>query len=205
MNGERGTTNEMQERDFDAQYYRRFYLDRETRVAEPEFYDRLAAFMAGYAGLLGLRVRSILDLGCGIGSLRKPLLRRFPRATYLGVETSAYACEKFGWELASIVDYRSDPVDLVICHDVLQYLPKGDAKSALARFAELTRGALYFSVLTTEDWEENCDQSRTDADVYLRSAQWYRRRLQPFFRNLGGGMYLSRDNETALYALEHLD
>ena len=64
---------------------------------------------------------------------------------------------------------------------------------------------LYFSVLTEEDYLENCDKSRTDSIVNLRAANWYRPKLSRYFRNLGGGAYASREVDVALYALEHLD
>jgi SAM-dependent methyltransferase len=191
---------------FDENYYARFYEDRRTRVAGPVYFDALARFIGGYIGLLEIRVRSILDLGCGIGALKIPLLKRFPKATYTGVDTSSFACAKFGWELGSVSDYSPpDRFDLVVCHDVLQYLPRKDAGAAIKNLENLCRGALYFSVLTEEDWSENCDRSRTDSEVNLRPADWYRRKLRRAFRNLGGGVYMSREVDVALYALEHLD
>lgn len=196
---------DLSRREFDETYYTRYYFDADTRVAEPAYYDNLARFIGAYSGLLSVGVRSILDLGCGTGTFQKPLLKRFPKARYCGVDVSAYACELYGWERGSVVDYADDPFDLVICHDVLQYLGTGEAKRAMRNLDVLCNGMLYFSVLTTEDWEKNCDQSRTDSNVALRSAEWYRSRLKPFFRNLGGGAYLSRKCDIALYALEHLD
>jgi trans-aconitate methyltransferase len=70
-----------------------------------------------------LPVRRILDAGCGIGLLREPLLRHFPQAQYDGLEFSAYLCARYGWTPGSIADHvPSAPYDLVVCHDVLQYL-----------------------------------------------------------------------------------
>ena len=48
------------------------------------------------------------------------------------------------------------------------------ARRALNNLARLCRGMLYFTALTRKDWDENCDQSRTDSQVYLRTASWYR-------------------------------
>ena len=70
---------------------------------------------------------------------------------------------------------------------MLQYLPDAAAERALANFGRLCRGVLYFSALTRYDYERNCDQARTDADVHLRSAHWYRTRLRRRFRALGLG------------------
>lgn len=191
---------------FDAAYYKRYYEDPATRVAGRAYFDSLARFVVAYTGLLDLTVRSILDLGCGVGTLRRPLLKRLPKSTYTGVDLSPYVCDKFGWECGSVADYSSPHAfDLVICHDVVQYLHNKEANAAIRNLASLCGGVLYFSVLTREDYEENCDKARTDSQVHLRCADWYRTRLGRHFRNLGGGVYLNRDLDVAVYALEHLD
>ncbi|MEM7466619.1 MAG: class I SAM-dependent methyltransferase [Pseudomonadota bacterium] len=188
---------------FSAEYYQRYYLDGATRVADPKYFKRLASFIGAYARLLDLKIGSIVDLGCGTGTLKKPLLGEFSRVTYAGVELSAYACERYGWQQACASTYETDSaIDLLICHDVLQYLDDELAASALRNFAALTGQLLYFSVLTKEDWQLHVDQHLTDGDVFLREANWYRKRLKNAFKNLGGGMYLARGSEAVVYALE---
>ena len=59
-------------------------------------------------------------------------------------------------------------------------------------------------VLTIEDWRENCDRSRTDGDVHMRSTRWYRRRLSRWFVNIGGGVYLKRPVDVAVWSLDRL-
>jgi len=102
-----------------------------------------------------------------------------------------------------IEEYRARaPFDLVICYDVLQYLPQAAAQRALANFGRLCRGVLYFTALTRYDYEQNCDQERTDADVHLRSAHWYRTRLRRQFREAGLGFWLRRGAPLTLWDLE---
>ena len=109
--------------------------------------------------------------------LRAALVRLLPRAQYVALESSEYLCRRYGWLPGRIEDYHtSAPFDLVICYDVLQYLSSDAAQRALANFARLCRGVLYFSALTRFDYEHNCDRARTDAQVHLRSARWYRTR-----------------------------
>lgn len=191
--------------EFDKAYYDRFYVRRSTRVAEPAYFTHIARFIKAYCDLIEADVRSVLDLGSGIGTLQKPLAESFPQASYTGVDISPYVCAKFGWEQAAVDEYRGDPADLVVCHDVLQYLDAGAAKAAIRNLAEHCNEVLYFGVLTQEDWELNCDQSRTDSAVYLRDTSWYRSRLSRYFRNLGGGLYLNRASGIAVYALDHFD
>ena len=162
-----------------------------------------AAVIASILTHIQIPVRRILDAGCGLGLLRGPLADLYPRARYSGLESSPYLCERFGWILGSVMDFApSKPFDLTICYDVLQYLPDAQAARAIANFARLTRAALYVSALTAEDWRDNCDRSRTDRDVHLRSGAWYRRRLQRSFRYVGVGVWLRRDVAATLWDLE---
>jgi hypothetical protein len=90
----------------------------------------------------------------------------------------------------------------VICYDVLQYLDSETASRALSNFGRLCRGVLYFSALTRIDWEWNCDPTRTDSNVHLRSARWYRSRLQQNFREAGVGFWLKRGAPLSIWELE---
>lgn len=190
---------------FGAEYYRRHYANPRTAVTSRREMARRGEFIAGFAAYLDLPVRSILDAGCGMGWLRAPLIRRFPGARYVGLEASEYLCARFGWRRGSIIDHRPRvPYELVVCYDVLQYLNDTHAERAMVNLARVTRGALYFSALTREDWEEHCDQSRTDSEVTLRPANWYRRRLARRFVALGGGMHLKRGVAAQLWELERV-
>ena len=102
-----------------------------------------------------------------------------------------------------MVDYLGrGRFDLVICHDVIQYLGNADASRAIDNLASLSRGALYLGVLTREDWNEHCDRERTDDQVHLRAARWYRRRLDRHFTAAGGGVFLKKDAPVVLWSLE---
>ena len=187
---------------FDAGFFARYYGDPATRVADAGDAARLAGLIAGVVRYLELPVRRILDAGCGIGLLRAPLRRHFPGARYEGLEVSPFLCRKHGWHQGSLADFAAPAYDLVVCHDVLQYLDDASAARALANLGRLARGALYFSVLTRLDWRHSADQSRTDRDVHLRSADWYRRRLRRGFRHVAGGVHLARGLTPILWELE---
>ncbi len=189
---------------FDAGYYRRFYGDAKTRVASRAGVARLARFVCDYLVCLDLPVRRVLDAGCGLGWWRAPLARRLPHALYTGIEISRHLCEAHGWQHASIVDYRAEaPFDLVICQGVLQYLSDADASAAIDNLGRLCRGALYLEALTRGDWEHSVDRARTDGEVNLRSARWYRRRLARHFVNAGGGVFVHVDAPVVMFELEH--
>ncbi len=190
---------------FDAQFYRRYYVDPRTRVASRADALRLGRFVCAYAAYLGFTVRRVLDAGCGLGHLRAAVREYFPRARYVGLETSEYLCRRHGWVQGSVADYApAEPFDLVFCHDVLQYLKDDrEAGRALRNLGRLCGGALYFSVLTAEDWRRNADRARTDGgDVRLRPAAWYKARLARHFRPLGGGLLSRRGYQPLLWELE---
>ena len=188
---------------FDAAYFERFYGHPDTRVADERDATRLAGLIGGVTGYFGLRVTRVLDAGCGVGLLRAPLAAAFPGATYTGLEVSEYLCGTHGWIQASVVDYRATrPYDLVLCHDVCQYLDDASAARAIANLARLCRGVLSFSVPTRRDWREAADAGRSDGDVHRRTGAWYQTRLRRHFRHLGCGLHVTRALRPIAWELE---
>ena len=188
---------------FDSAYFRRYYFNAATRVTSAAEMRGRARLIAAILRHAQVPVRRILDAGCGIGLLRKPFADILPRARYVGLETSHYLCARYGWVPGSVIDFAPrTPSDLVICYDVLQYLDDRNAARAIGNLVNLTKAALYISALTREDWRENCDRTRTDRAVHLRSGDWYRRRLQKRFRYLGFGVWLRKDATAILWDME---
>jgi SAM-dependent methyltransferase len=191
---------------FDAGFYRRFYLDPKTRVVTRAEMTRRADLVAAFVRHGEFPVKRILDVGCGLGLMRAALLRRFPKATYTGLEVSDYLCQKHGWVQGSAATFSSArSFDLVICYDVLQYLATREAAAALRNLGRLCHGVLHFGALTTEDWELYCDQSTTDRNVHIRPGDWYRRRLATAFINAGSGMFVRRGAPIHLWELDQIE
>jgi SAM-dependent methyltransferase len=154
---------------FDAAYYRRYYVDPDTRAVTPAAARRNAAFVGGYLRHLEVPVRRILDLGCGMGRMLRALQREFPRARCEGVEYSPYLCERYGWEPGSAVDYaNSRPFDLVVCNDVLPSLGDADCRAAIDNITAVKASDL--------------DISKDGAGLAIGFA--YRKEV-PLFANLG--------------------
>jgi len=189
---------------FDEAYYQRFYFDKKTKVADPQHVERLGMFICSYLRYLRVPVRRVLDVGCGIGLWKGIVERHLPGASYHGVELSDYLCGRYGWERGSVVDYDArSPFDLVICQGVLPYLCPPDLKRALQNLGRLSQGALYLEAVTLEDFERDIvDEDLTDPNLYRHSAAVYRRGLARHFREVGGGLWLSRRSDVPLYALE---
>jgi len=188
---------------FGKDYFRKFYLNARTRVVTASEMRSRAALIGAILEHAELPTRRILDAGCGVGLLKKPFAQVLPRAQYTGLEFSAYLCRRYGWIQGSVADYVAKrPFDLVVCYDVLQYLTDKEAARALNNLSVLSRAAVYVSALTREDWRNNCDRSRSDGAVHLRSGDWYRRRLRKSFNYLGFGVWLRRDVSAILWDLE---
>ena len=188
---------------FDAAYFERFYGHPDTRVADERDAARLAGLIGGVTRYFGLRATRILDAGCGVGLLKAPLAVEFPLASYTGLEVSEYLCGTHGWTHASVVDYRAPrPYDLVLCHDVCQYLDDAAAGRAIGNLARLCRGVLSFSVPTRRDWRTAADPTRSDGDVHRRTGEWYRSRLRRHFRHLGCGLHVTRGLKPIAWELE---
>ncbi len=195
---------------FDEAYYQRYYFNKKTSVVDPEHVNRLGAFVCSYLQYLRVPVRRVLDVGCGIGLWRDVIKRHYPHAQFQGVEYSEYLCGRFGWQRGSVVDYRApapgSSFDLVICQGVLPYLSAIDLKLALSNLGRLSRGALYVEAVTREDWEQDIvDEALTDPSLLKHPASVYRRGLREGFTELGGGVWLSRQAEVPLFALEQVD
>jgi trans-aconitate methyltransferase len=178
---------------FDAAYYRRFYLHAATRAMSKPQTEQRAAMLAGIVAELQIPVRRILDMGCGLGWFKQPLLNVFPKAHYTGVEYSEYLCRQHGWQQGSVVDYHGrGQFDLIVCCDVLQYLDDHAFSTALSNLARLCRGALYLHVPTQADWRQVVDPSGTDDQVHVRPARFYQQRLRRYFNHMGNGVHVLR-------------
>jgi 2-polyprenyl-3-methyl-5-hydroxy-6-metoxy-1,4-benzoquinol methylase len=75
---------------FDAAYYRRFYVNRRTQAVSRQELERRATTVAALVNQLEIPVKRILDAGCGLGWMRRPLLRTFKAARYVGLEVSEH-------------------------------------------------------------------------------------------------------------------
>lgn len=190
-------------RRFDEAYYHRFYESPQTRVVSPEEHDHLASFVVGFARWNHIELKSVLDIGAGIGLWKRWFEKHDKSVTYTGTEVSQAMCKKYGFQHKDIARWRDRKKhDLIICQGVLQYLPDPDVAPAVANIAAMSRGLVYVEVTTRGDLRDRCDVTRTDNDIHIRNGSYYRGILAKHLINVGAGLWWVKDKPPPFYELE---
>ena len=190
---------------YDKAYFDRWY--RASGIGGRQRLARKVALAVATAEYhLERPLRSVLDIGCGEGAWRAPLLKLRPKLHYLGFDASEYAVRRYGGKRnlhrAQFGDFSllrpCPPVDLLICSDVLHYVPTRELDRGLPGLAELCGGIAFIETFTADDEIEG------DHDGFLRRpARFYRQRLTGLgFAALGSHCWLSPARVAAASALE---
>ncbi len=188
---------------FDQTYYERFYLSPKTRVISADEHSHLAKFVFEFAKYNGLEIRSVLDVGAGIGLWKRWIAKNAKKASYLGTEVSKAMCKEHGFENRDIARWRDrQQYDLIICQGVLQYLPDPDVAPAIANLAAMSQGLLYAEITTRLDLRERTDEELTDKNIFIRNGSYYRGILQKHFLPVGCGLWWSKELTPPFYELE---
>ena len=190
---------------YDRAYFDRWY--RDGGIGGPARLARKVALAVATAEYhLERPIRSVLDIGCGEGAWRAPLRKLRPRVQYLGFDASEYAIARHGrtrnLRLARFGDFATlrpcAPADLLVCSDVLHYLPTRELDRGLPALADLCGGVAFIEVFAREDETEGDDH-----DFQPRPAAFYRRRLRAVgLQPLGSHCWLSPARVPLSTALE---
>ena len=169
----------MADKRYDRAYYDKWYRDRRHMAVTPAVLRRKVALALAQAEFyLGRPLRNVLDVGCGEAPWRAVLRRLRPDVDYRGLDPSPYVVDRYGRSrrigLASfgqLAELRfEEPFDLIVCADVLHYMPAAEIRRGLSGFAELLRGMAFIEVYARGDAIEG------DRENFVaRSASWYRR------------------------------
>ncbi|GHD64609.1 methyltransferase [Luteimonas padinae] len=178
------------DRDYFDRWYRRGGIGGAQRLAR-----KVALAVATAEYHLEHPLRTVLDIGCGEGAWRAPLLKLRPKLRYLGFDSSEYAIGRHGarrnLHYARFADFEHlrpcPPADLVVCSDVLHYLKAPEIDRGLPGLAELCGGVAFLEAFAREDAAEG------DEDGFIaRPGAFYRRRFEAVgFRALGSHCWLS--------------
>ena len=190
---------------YDKAYFDTWY--RQRGIGDPKRLARKVALAVATAEYhLERPLRTVLDIGCGEGAWRAPLLRLRPKLQYLGFDSSEYAIARFGprrnLHYARFGDFEHlrpcAPVDLLVCSDVLHYLPTRELDRGLPGLAELCGGVAFLETFTREDHAEGDEHAFQE-----RPARFYRRRFEALgFTQLGSHCWLSPALAGSTTALE---
>lgn len=164
----------------------------------------LALAMAEYH--LGYQPRTVLDVGCGEGEWREALLALAPDIEYMGLDSSEYAVQRFGAErnlhcvsfgqLADLI--LDEPVDLLICADVMHYVSNAELKQGLTGLSRLCDGVAWLEAFCVEDAVEGDHEG-----FHARSEHWYRQHFADAgFAQCGSHCYLAPQRHDDAMALE---
>jgi SAM-dependent methyltransferase len=195
---------------YDSAYFERWYRDpslQDSAIGGPARLARKVALAIATAEYhLERPIRSVLDIGCGEGAWRAPLLKLRPKLRYLGFDSSEYAVRRFGprrnLHRASFGDFEMlrpcPPADLLVCSDVLHYLDTRELDRGLPGLAALCGGVAFLETFTREDG--------IDGDTHgfkRRPAAFYRQRFEAAgFSALGSHLWLAPALRDGVAALE---
>lgn len=166
---------------YDRAYFDKWYRSPAHRVGSRAQLMRKVAMVVHLAEhYLARPLRNVLDVGCGEAPWRAPLLRLRPQLTYRGLDASPYVVQRYGRSrnigLASfgqLGELRFDTrFDLIVCSDMLHYVPAAELRRGLAGFGELLEGLAFIEVFTSVD--------RVAGDLagfIARPPAWYRARF----------------------------
>lgn len=200
----------MKEKKYDRAYFDRWYRHPRHRVKSAADIRRKVAMVVALAEyFLGRPVCNVLDIGCGEGVWRGPLLGHRPGIAYLGLDSSEYAVNRFGRtrdlrlaRFGDLAELRFDRrFDLIICSDVVHYLSASELRRGLSGFAELLEGVAFIELFTSQDPVQG------DVHGFLkRSPRWYRERFaEGGLQVCGPHSYLGPDLAASRVALERAD
>ena len=145
---------------YDEAYFTKWYRDPRTRVHAPDAVRRKIRMVASVAEhFLGHKLRTVLDIGAGEGAWRAELRRLRPDLRYVGLDPSEYVVAKYGKRrnirLGAFEQIPSMSLgsgfDLIVCADVLQYVPDAALKRGLRHVTGLLNGVAFLEAYTTGD------------------------------------------------------
>ena len=145
---------------YDQAYFVKWYRDpRHAIGSRADLARQVACALAITEQLLLRPVRSVLDVGAGEGRWYSVLQRLRPAVRYAGVDSSAWAVARWGrgrnlrlGQVDRLDELGLDgPFDLVVCADVLHYLPTVMVRRVLAQLVPLLGGVAFLPTFTALD------------------------------------------------------
>jgi SAM-dependent methyltransferase len=199
----------MKKKQYDRAYYEKWYRDERHRVGSRAELARKVAMVVHLAEYyLARPLRNVLDVGCGEAPWRAALLKLRPKIAYRGLDSSEYVVERYGRSrniglatFGQLAELRFDTrFDLIVCSDVLHYIPARELVRGLGGIAESLEGLAFLEVFTSRD-----DATGDIQGFVARTPAWYRGRFTDVgLLPCGSHSYLSPRLMRSVAALECL-
>jgi len=153
------TGSEPRNKVYDRKYFDYWYRSGDAVISRQLVERKVRLAVAAAEFLLSREIRSVLDVGCGEASWRAVLRRMRPDVEYVGIDSSEYVVKRYG----SRRNIRKGDVgslgrmglrrkfDLVVCADVLSYVPTPDVRHGLQAMRRLCRGLAYIEAYAVSD------------------------------------------------------
>jgi SAM-dependent methyltransferase len=194
---------------YDRAYFDRWYRGDDPPKGAGELRRQVGLAVAATESVLDRPLRSVLDVGCGEGRWQPVVRDLRPEASYLGIDPSSYAVERYGATRNLLTGSFSgldgfafdDPFDLVVCADVLHYLDAAAVLEGLDTLADLVGGVALIEVFTS------ADPALGDREgFHARDPVWYRRAFTGAgLVSIGLQMYVHREVAEVLDAMDFLE
>jgi SAM-dependent methyltransferase len=192
---------------YDRDYFDKWYRHPDHTVASAaELRRKVAMVVAQAEYYLGRPVRSVLDVGCGEGVWRAPLLKLRPGLLYQGIDASEYAVARYGRSrniglarFGQLEYLRFDQrFDIIVCTDVLHYLKPAEIRAGLTGISDMLEGVAFLEVFTSKDGVDG------DMDgFHARAPSWYLKAFNEVgLMPCGSHCYLGPRLERRVAALE---
>jgi SAM-dependent methyltransferase len=168
----------MPAKSYDRAYFDHWYRGAHGAERRQHTARKAALAVAMTEYYLGRPLHTVLDIGCGEGDWRAPLLRLRPQLRYTGIDSSEYAVARHGRQrnlhlvqFGQLAELRFDrSFDLLICADVIHYLDAAELRRGLSGFAELGHGLAFLDLFCRGDGAEG-----DEVQFKARPPAFYRR------------------------------
>jgi len=192
---------------YDHAYFEKWYRNEKHRVGSRAELARKVAMVVHLAEYyLARPLRNVLDVGCGEAPWRAHLKKLRPGIDYRGLDSSEYAVARYGRTrnigfatFGQLGELRFDErFDLIVCSDVLHYVPAGELRRGLSGFGDLLEGLAFLEAFTSRD-----NASGDTTGFVARSPAWYRTQfVDAGLLPCGSHSYLSTRLRRSVAALE---
>ncbi|MEO6687467.1 MAG: class I SAM-dependent methyltransferase [Dokdonella sp.] len=192
---------------YDRAYFEKWYRSERHRVGSRAELTRKVSMVVHLAEYyLARPLRNVLDVGCGEGIWRAPLMKLRPKIDYRGLDSSEYAVSRYGRSrnighasFGQLGELRFEQrFDLIVCSDVLHYVPAAELRRGLSGFGDLLEGLAFLEVFASTD------NAGGDVRGFItRTPTWYRSRfVEASLLPCGSHSYLSPRLMRSVAALE---